>query len=1342
MYLINAMRFFAAMLVLGVLSVGSASAAVVFRGSASGINTGLPLNGTAGALTIAKPATAKPGMVMIVSIAARPSGMTWNAPAGGGWTQLSVTSEQPGGGVSTAPGGMTLRTYYRVVGLSEPSSYTWTLANPAGTGGTAVGGMLVFSGIDTANNPINGTPTSVITTAYGTIFTTAPVTTSVPNAMMISVLSVLSADKFNPPTLTGSTACTGTGAPPITDVLDVSSPTAANPTGTTVDMAYFTQATAGVSCATRATIVTANSQDYGVGHLMALRPSLRDLTLDMVRDVPLSAGGTAGYTLTVVNDGAASEPGPLAIVDTLPAGLTYTGFTGAGWACLAAGQSVTCTKSGALAVGASAVPLVIKVSVAAGLSGVITNSAVVSGTGGDGNSANDTATDSFAILPTPYAYYAMDEANGTASFANTAATTSAPALALGATKATGNPPVVIAQALAGSPGTCGLASTPNGAGNGVNTNINVNAIGPNAGSIGFWYAGSTAWNDGSARMLFDGSVDGGAAADRYFFLAKDGTGKLVFQLKDSAGVTSTAISPSYNFGANSWHHIVVTWDLAASRLFIYLDGDTAPVASSLTTLGPTLANLNTLYMGAPQGGQITGAAAGYSALNANGYLDEVRIYVRALAPLEAASVSALVHACVGTVDHYELIVPATASACTPLPAVQVYACANAATGASCSGSLQAAVNGKTVGLAASAGTLGTTSPAFDAIGQANTTLNFPTGGVSTVTLSIGTTANPAPAALSAARCCVGGASCTTSNSCSTTITACSIAASNFGIVDSYYAAGSYDAAPDHRIYTKLAGWNEGTNALDNAASTFKLDVVALKSATATETSYVGAGTTKNVKMELFDDSAAGAACNSSAAACAACSKPVVATISPITFAPGDAGYSNDVPIAIGNTKAYSRLLARITDSNPTPAVQSCSSDVFAVRPSSVLLSTSALDTATPLTKAGQAFTLTAATTYGANYNGTLTLDTSKLSAQDPTQAPGIGGGAVGVLSPSTLIANLPATNASYSEVGYLYLAPGAYRDKNFTAVDQPGDCTDNSASTVKSGGRYGCWIESATPTGKDVSLGRFIPDHFITTLTPGNGTFTYSGQPFTTVTVTAVNASGGVTTNYRANLASPVTLSDANSASNSSATLGVLSGTGVPATAFAAGVATLSGTVSYAFNSALTAPLEVRTGSAPLQLRAVSTDAVSSAGYETGAITPVLSGRVRINNAYGSAQLPLALAASAQYYTGTMWITNTLDTGASGTRLLGAPTITTSGISTVATCPALACGATTGFTAGLLDLRLSASNAPGYADVLLNVPSWLRYPWKTAGVPISPLGRGTLGIYKGQNRIIYRRERY
>jgi MSHA biogenesis protein MshQ len=130
-------------------------------------------------------------------------------------------------------------------------------------------------------------------------------------------------------------------------------------------------------------------------------------------------------------------------------------------------------------------------------------------------------------------------------------------------------------------------------------------------------------------------------------------------------------------------------------------------------------------------------------------------------------------------------------------------------------------------------------------------------------------------------------------------------------------------------------------------------------------------------------------------------------------------------------------------------------------------------------------------------------------------------------------------------------------------------------------------------------------------------------------------------------------------------------------------------------------------------------------------------------NAYGSERLVLPVMAQAEYYTAAGWILNTADTGGSATPLAAPPTVTvTGGITTDPNCPPpTACTTSSRFSGGLLDLRMTAPNAAGYADVTLDVPAWLEYPWRSA-VAEDPTSRVTFGIYKGNNKIIYRRERY
>ena len=90
----------------------------------------------------------------------------------------------------------------------------------------------------------------------------------------------------------------------------------------------------------------------------------------------------------------------MTVTETPPPGLTVTALSGTGWACTVATR--TCTRSDALAAGASYPPITVATSVAASAaSGVVTNTAVVSG-GGDSNTTNNTATDPTIIAaPAP-----------------------------------------------------------------------------------------------------------------------------------------------------------------------------------------------------------------------------------------------------------------------------------------------------------------------------------------------------------------------------------------------------------------------------------------------------------------------------------------------------------------------------------------------------------------------------------------------------------------------------------------------------------------------------------------------------------------------------------------------------------------------------------------------------------------------------------------------------------------------------------------------------------------------------------------------------------------------------
>jgi MSHA biogenesis protein MshQ len=462
-----------------------------------------------------------------------------------------------------------------------------------------------------------------------------------------------------------------------------------------------------------------------------------------------------------------------------------------------------------------------------------------------------------------------------------------------------------------------------------------------------------------------------------------------------------------------------------------------------------------------------------------------------------------------------------------------------------------------------------------------------------------------------------------------------------------------------------------------AATAFKLDVAALKADGSLESNYVSAGgNSRYVKLELFDD-------GTPPASCAAYSSPVVTQT--VTFASGvfsgTAGRTASGNITINN--AYKKLRCRIaecTDSTCgtlTATAAACSSDQFSVRPSVATLATSATagapsSSGTPAVKAGSSFTLRATTaTANSSYNGTLALDGSKLAAQTTAQETSQqSGGIVGALSPGSLVGNAGAVNATYSEVGYVYLAPGAYRDDTWTVVDSAvGDCVtsttaDANLSDVLVGGKYGCSIGNQTA----VSLGRFYPDHFAVTspvFAAGCGGFTYMGQPFNlSATVQAQNLANQRTQNFAGVFAkATVTPEMENADSGSALSASRLTGLGSPvwtlgeypfvATGFSK-LASADGPYD-SLDIGLTLTPTALVDAAYLVNRNMAEVATActpdASGTSNGSCTAVKIatnakmrfGRLRMQNAYGSELLALPVPLESQYWTGNYFAINSLD---------------------------------------------------------------------------------------------------
>src|SRR5438477_280000 len=117
-----------------------------------------------------------------------------------------------------------------------------------------------------------------------------------------------------------------------------------------------------------------------------------DLTIAKSHVGSFVRGSTGSYSVTVSNIGSVASSGLVTVTDTLPAGLTPSVASGTGWTCGIAAQTVTCTRSDALAAAGSYPVITITVAVGQAAATPRTNTASASG-GGETNTGNASASD-------------------------------------------------------------------------------------------------------------------------------------------------------------------------------------------------------------------------------------------------------------------------------------------------------------------------------------------------------------------------------------------------------------------------------------------------------------------------------------------------------------------------------------------------------------------------------------------------------------------------------------------------------------------------------------------------------------------------------------------------------------------------------------------------------------------------------------------------------------------------------------------------------------------------------------------------------------------------------------
>jgi hypothetical protein len=545
------------------------------------------------------------------------------------------------------------------------------------------------------------------------------------------------------------------------------------------------------------------------------------------------------------------------------------------------------------------------------------------------------------------------------------------------------------------------------------------------------------------------------------------------------------------------------------------------------------------------------------------------------------------------------------------------------------------------------------------------------------------------------------------------------------------------------------------------SSTVKL--VALNALhTAVDTTFTGATTV--AKIEVLDASSDIAALDANK--CRSSWTPISSpapTAPTATFTLGvSTPYSFTVP------DAYRNVRLRISYPAAAPVVIGCTTDNFAVRPASLSgivaqdqTWTSAgtsrnLDNSGTVHKAGQPFSISAtalnsASTATANYDGSPTIVTNSTTLINPAPAspecvsPAC---AVGSLTPGSWSVvdktNNPGvirtSSASYNEVGVFTVQ---LEDKTFASVD----LTDTNPASGN----------SFVPASGAVTIGRFVPNHFVVTSasTPKFQTFgvadascggsapkrsfTYIGQSFNwqaapSITVTAKEAGGTTTKLYRGTL---FKVTGADIAYTHSGNSGGATFNATPATASVTqnhdgtGTATAGAdTFSYtrptstlaAFTAAISMTMDAKdqaeadgaittdaTGGAtplPVSFSTIAFDGGDFSLTLTGGKTFVY-GRARLYNAYGSSQNDLPVDLRVEYYSGSTFATNAKDNCTSfssdkfqltypGGSTLSSTNLGTSHISISGT-----------FVAGLANLRLTKPSpvpaSPGAASICLNL---------------------------------------
>ncbi|MEO6280842.1 DUF6701 domain-containing protein [Roseateles sp.] len=728
------------------------------------------------------------------------------------------------------------------------------------------------------------------------------------------------------------------------------------------------------------------------------------------------------------------------------------------------------------------------------------------------------------------------------------------------------------------------------------------------------------------------------------------------------------------------------------------------------------------------------------------------------------------------VEHFELSVPSASLACQA-STLTVTACADSSS--PCTNPVTNFA-GQTATLGTTAGTLGSSTVTFNASGTATTTLGYAAasaGSTATVTLSGETTL-----ATSGRRCCPDGASCSAANSCSTTF-------STAGFIIANSVNGAATTVP-----TQTAGASSGSwvlRAVKTNTTTKACEAALTGSTTVNWGLQCNDPTTcsSGNRMTLTGSSAVAVAGNANGSSGA--STAVTMSFDANGNAPFSFNYADVGKVTLLASKAAGgTLLAALSGSSNSFVVKPAGFVLSAIRCTSYAAGSCATSAiASPgnnpgaSSASGSAFMPAgapfSATVTAVDANGNATPNYGRETAAEGVALTAAlvqpaGGNAPGVSNPSAFGAFsggvATGTTFAWPEVGIVTLT-----------------------AALADGSYLGAGNITGTASG---NVGRFVPASFalsaaVATHRSGAScspasTFTYLGEDFSLgFTLTARNASGATTQNYAGSFARLDLAAAANfrlagvdgatqfKTGNASLTLGTSSS----AAGWVNGVASVTLPARVPRTTTPVGPFDSADfGVAPVDLDGVTmlsldlnTDGIAGADtFKVGRI-PLRFGRLRLQNGMGAANRQLNLPLEAQFWNGTAYNSNALDscTRISATNLSFGnlrKTLVASDAAMVGTSVTVASGkgsitlaAPAPGHVGSLDVTIALDTATPPTDLscLKTQAGWtatkaatagasqtaLRGPW--CGNAFSdPGARATWGVYRGADGVLYQRENY